>query len=739
MTLASTADLRDLATAVAGVATRAGGTGATRAQLDEHAAGRSADAWARLVDQGLHAVHLPEEVGGGGAGLAELAVIAEELGRALYPGPFLPTALAGAVLATSGAAVLGELAEGRTGALVVDDGLRATDTRDGWSVDGTTGPVLGLPGAEVVVVRAGTDSGELWFRLRGTDGITAQTGTDRTRSVGTLTLVGYRPSADDVLPTPPREAAGLAVTTLLAAEAVGLDRWLLDTVVDHVRGRQQFGRPIGSFQAVQHKAALMLVRAQTAEAAAWDAVRAEHAEPAQQALAAAQAALTGPASAVDLALDCVSLLGAIGFTWEHDAHLYWRRALSLAAVAGTEPAWAVRLGTLALEHRRDFSLVADDAAPALRAEIARVLDEASALPDDDGVMTGWGPVRGGRRRAVLAEAGLVAPHYPAPYGRSAGPEEQAVIAQEFARRGLPQPTTVIGEWVLPTLLEHGTDEQRERFVAPTLRGEIVWCQLFSEPGAGSDLAGISTRARRIENGWVLSGQKVWNSYAHEADWGVCLARTDPDAPRHSGLSYFLVDMRSAGVDVRPIRQATGRSEFNEVFLDDVFVPDECLVGEPGGGWRLAGTTLANERLNMGAAFGHGSADLVRRAIDEGAIGASREDALRVLGRCTSREMALSALTLRGILARMAGEDPGPAVSVQKVFNAIAQREGSRELVAVLGPAGAVDESEASYAVDHLGLPAVLFGGGTIEIQLNVIARRVLGLPGEPSAKDKGVS
>ncbi len=722
MNLATTQDQRDLAALVA-------------------AAGRDGISWERLVELGVHAVHLPEEYGGG-AGLAELAVVVEELGRSLAPVPLLPTVLASALVAGSapGSArseALTAYADGATGVVVGDAGLSARPAGDGWRVDGLSLPTSGLPGADVAHAHT-TDGGEVWWRLR--PGATAvvedRPGVDLTRSCGVLVLDGHVVEPDDVLTPPATPTRDLLTNALHAAEAVGLGRWLLDTAVEQTRTRHQFGRAIGSFQAVQHRAALMLVRLETAAAAAWDAVRAIDAPLDQQRLAAAQAAVVGPPAAVDLALDCVGLLGAIGFTWEHDAHRYWRRALALAAAVGPEATWARRLGEAAREHRRDFSLVADDALPPLRAEIGPVLDEAAALPADEGVMTGWGPVRGGPRRARLAEAGLVAPHYPAPWGRGAGPEEQAVIAQEYAVRGIAQPTTVIGEWVLPTLLEHGTEAQRDRFMWPTLRGEIVWCQLFSEPGAGSDLAGLATRARRVDGGWLLTGQKVWNSYAHEADWGVCLARTDPDAARHAGISYFLVDMRTTGVDARQIRQSTGQSEFNEVFLDDVFVPDDCLVGAPGDGWRLATTTLANERLNMGAAFGHGSADLVRRAIDEGVCAAEPDEALRVLGANTSREMALSALALRGTIARLGGVDPGPAVSVQKVYNALAQREGSRALVALLGPLGTVDDAATPYAVDHLGLPAVLFGGGTVEIQLNVIARRVLGLPGEPSSKEK---
>jgi len=441
-------------------------------------------------------------------------------------------------------------------------------------------------------------------------------------------------------------------------------------------------------------------------------------------------------AAVDVAAEAVLLFGGIGFTWEHDAHLYWRRAISLSAAFGEETTWAARLGAAALDAERDFGFVADDALPSLRAELATVLDAALELPEDGVPASGWAPSRGGRRQEHLADARLVAPHYPEPWGRGAGPEEQAVIAQEFARRALAQPSTVIGEWVLPTLLLHGTAAQQQRFVDPTLRGELFWCQLFSEPGAGSDLAGLSTRARKVDGGWVLSGQKVWNSMAAEADWGVCLARTDPDAAKHAGISYFLVDMRSAGVDVRPLRQATGLSEFNEVFLDDVFVPDECLVAEPGAGWRLAVTTLANERLSMGARLSHGSSDLVRAVLASGAHEASRDAVVEVLGRCVGREMALSALNLRSVIARMdglGGVDGGAEISVQKVCNAIAQRDNSRDLLRVLGRGALVavpptGKHTTDPVIDHLGLPAVLVGGGTIEIQLNVIARRVLRLP-----------
>jgi alkylation response protein AidB-like acyl-CoA dehydrogenase len=731
-------DQRALAASVAGFAKRCAPMESTRATLGDFAIGARPAWWEALLEQGLHALHLPEKHGGADAGLAELAVVVEQLGRALVPGPYVPTVTASAVAAAAGdSAVRNDLleafVEGSTGALVLADDLRATGSDDGWTVSGSSVPVLGLPGADVVVVRAQGPDAPVWFRLQGApDGIRTETGTDLTRSVGRLQLSSHPVLADDVLPAPDPDVVDTMVTALLAAEASGLAAWCLSTAVEHASNRVQFGKPIGSFQAIQHKAAMLLVRAELITAAAWDAARAADQPAGQQRLAAAQAALTALPLAVDAALECVSVLGGIGFTWEHDVHLYWRRAISIASSVGTEEQWAHRLGEAALTAERDFSFVDRVSLPELRAQVGAVADEVLSLPPDPVSSTGWASARGGPRRARLAEARLVAPHYPAPYGLDAGPEEQAVIAQELVRRNLPLPTTIIGEWVLPTILAHGTPVQQERFLTPSLRGEIVWCQLFSEPGAGSDLAGLATRAQRVPGGWSLNGQKVWTSSAHEADWGVCLARTDPEATKHQGLSYFLVDMRSPGIDIRPLKQSTGAAEFNEVFLDDVFVPDDCLLAQAGDGWKLATTTLANERLSMGNMLSHGGARLVKQIIVQGTHATSREEAVRVLGRNTARELSLGALNLRSVLTRLSGAQPGAEISVQKVYSALAQREGSRAILTLLGPLGCITapsvEPSADYVLDHVALPSVLFGGGTIEIQLNVIAQRILRLP-----------
>lgn len=745
MPVALTEELRDLAGVVGKITMTAGGIAGSRELFAALSAGEPPPVWSELIASGLLGLHLPEECGGAGAGLMELAVVAESTARGLLPGAWLPSVLASAALAELDAVhpLLASFADGATGALI-SDGLRVTRGSAGHRLTGTSAPTLGLPGAQHAAVRADGDAGTEWYLLSGSSLDTAvrpDEGVDLTRAIGRLDGESVDPAALVHLGGGERPAIDLAIATLYAAEAAGLCAWAVATGTEHAKTRVQFDRPIGSFQAVQHKAAQMLVRSEVAAAAVWDAARAATQDAEQQRLAAAQASLNATFPAVEVLVELVTLLGGIGFTWEHDAHLFWRRAISLAALAGTDSATAGHLGSLALAGQRDFTFLDPAALPEVRAEVGAVLDQVVELGQVDGPQDAalhdsdneeadraWVQVRSGAATDLLNEAGLVAPHYPLPFGRGADAQEQAVIADEFANRGLPQPSTVIGEWALPTLLAHGSPEQQERFVAPSLRGEIIWCQLFSEPGAGSDLASLRTKATKIDGGWRIDGQKVWTSGAHEAHWGICLARSDASAPKHRGISYFLVDLSSPGVEVRPIKQATGRHEFNEVFLDGVFVPDDCLVGDREQGWKLAATTLANERVQMGSRLTHGGSHRLRAVIEAGEQASSRDAALAALGRCVARENALAALNLRAILARLDGLDLGTETSVAKVFNAAAQRAGSRELLSVLGPAGAT--YAGGHVVDHLGLPAVLFGGGTTEIQLNVIAQRVLGLPRE---------
>ncbi|OOL27266.1 acyl-CoA dehydrogenase, partial [Rhodococcus rhodochrous] len=322
---------------------------------------------------------------------------------------------------------------------------------------------------------------------------------------------------------------------------------------------------------------------------------------------------------------------------------------------------------------------------------------------------------------ALAEAGFLAPHWPPPYGRGAHAAQQILIEEELAAAGVDRPDLVIGWWAVPTILEHGTAEQIDRFALPTLRGEIVWCQLFSEPGAGSDLASLRTTAEKVDGGWRLQGQKVWTSLAQEADWAICLARTDRDAPKHKGITYFLVDMKSAGITVSPLREITGDALFNEVFLDGVFVPDECVVGPLGGGWRLARTTLANERVAMSGGSSLGKA--VEQLLDLVAPGDPvAEDRI---GGLVAEATAGSLLELRTTLAQLDGQDPGPASSVRKLIG-VRQRQDTAELAMDL--AGAAGWVEGPLSREFLNTRCLTIAGGTEQILLTLAAERLLGLP-----------
>jgi alkylation response protein AidB-like acyl-CoA dehydrogenase len=316
--------------------------------------------------------------------------------------------------------------------------------------------------------------------------------------------------------------------------------------------------------------------------------------------------------------------------------------------------------------------------------------------------------------------------------------EQVVIDQELRRAKVRAPHLQVGAWAAPTIAAHGTVEQQERWVRPTLHGEITWCQLFSEPEAGSDLAALTTTATRTEGGWLLNGQKVWTTMATEADWGICLARTNPSAPKHQGITYFVVDMKAEGLDIRPLRELTGMEMFNEVFFDDVVVPDANVIGEVDGGWPLARTTLANERVSMGSgsSFGGGIEaliTLVASQIEAGAIDGHDPLVLDALGALVAEAHALSVMGLRTAARSLSGAQPGPEASVRKLLG-VEHDQRTQELgLSLLGPDGATTElgAPSQWTFGFLANRCLTIAGGTSEIQRNVIGERLLGLPRDP--------
>jgi alkylation response protein AidB-like acyl-CoA dehydrogenase len=340
----------------------------------------------------------------------------------------------------------------------------------------------------------------------------------------------------------------------------------------------------------------------------------------------------------------------------------------------------------------------------------------------------------------LAEAGLAGVTWPKELGgQGLGPIEQVTCNQEIAAAGVPGILDVIGVGMLgPTIIAHGTDEQKGRYLGPMLHGDEVWCQLFSEPAAGSDLAGIQSRAKEDNGGFVLNGQKVWTTNAQFAAHGLLLARTDADVPKHKGLTMFVVPMDAEGVTTRGLRQISGEAEFNEVFFDDVKLPAENVVGGVGNGWVTALTTLMFERLTIGL----GSEGMGYRADRFTAPIAADEHATRDpevrqrLGELASELIALRFLGYRTLTALQKGQIPGPESALAKITTVNAAIAATDLIADVLGPEALDDDtSEWAYAISFL--PGLKSAGGTEEILRNTVGERVLGLPPEPRL-DKGI-
>lgn len=449
----------------------------------------------------------------------------------------------------------------------------------------------------------------------------------------------------------------------------------------------------------------MLCRAEQAGALASDAATVD---ADQRPLAAAAAAAIALDAAVDNAKDCIQVLGAIGFTWEHDAQLHLKRALTLRHHADGSGRW----------RRSTVGLARAETGRHLLLDLGDVENNRQQVRDD---LAQIATRSEGERQRALADSGYLAPHWPAPYGKGVSTAGQLLISDEMRRAGIERPNLIIGWWAAPTILEAGTPEQLQRFIGPTLRGDLVWCQLFSEPDAGSDLASLRTSATRADRGWRLNGQKVWPTQARTAHWAICLARTDRLLPKHRGITYFLLDMSTPGVLVRPVRAMTGEAMFNEVFLDDVFVPDDCVLGAVNDGWRLARSTLANERveMNSGTLGGPTLKLLAFSALHDG--GAELDQ----IGHLVAQAIANSLMAHRSLLDRMDGAQPGAEASLHKLLG-VRQRQRVAELIVDLS--GVEGVSTGSVSHEFLLTRSLSIAGGSAQILLSLVAERMLGLP-----------
>jgi 3-oxochol-4-en-24-oyl-CoA dehydrogenase len=685
--------------------------------------------WQAAADQGLPGVHLSESVGGQGFGILELAVVLAEFGRGAVPGPFVPSAIASALITAHDAdsKLLGDLASGAViAAYALESTLTATRQGDVLVVEGQARSVLAAAQAALLVLPVSTDTGTALVVLNaGELEVEEVASVDPLRPVAHVRAGAVEVGEDRVLSNLSIDAARAIASTLLSAEAIGVARWATDTASAYAKIREQFGRPIGQFQAIKHKCAEMMARTERATAAVWDAARAidEGIEKPQSAaeFAAAVAATLAPAAAKSCTQDCIQVHGGIGFTWEHDTNVYYRRALGLVAAFGRAADYPQRVvDTATTTGVRKLDIDLDPETEQLREEIRAEVAALKAIPADE-------------RTDAIVEGGWVMPYLPKPWGRSATPVEQIITAQEFSAARVRRPMLGIASFLVPSIVAFGNEDQKQRFLPPTLRGEMNWCQLFSEPGAGSDLAGLSTKAVKVDGGWRITGQKIWTTLAQYAPWGALLARTEPSAPKHNGITYFLLDMASEGVTVRPLRELTGNEFFNEVFIDDVFVPDDRVLGEVNRGWEVSRNTLTAERVTIGSAENPSLASL-NRLVELMRDGQFDQIAQNRAGQLIAEGYAAKVLNLRSTLLTLAGGDALPPAAISKLLAMRTAQDYAEFGLASFGVDGAIGDTaelQGEWAHYLLSSRATTIYGGTSEVQLNIIAERLLGLPRDP--------
>ena len=755
----------------------------------------SGPVWRGLAGLGATALMLPDDCGGAGLGAMELCVVAEELGRQLSPVPLASTLyLAAQAVLLGGTAAqqqrwLSPVAEGAIGAFAapLDGGVDAAALPrfDGECLTGIV-PLVADGGCATWAVVLAADGQErpVWVVSGLERGLVR-------RALATLDPV--KPFAHWRFEATPAEALAAApdatallervrnrAAVFLAFEQLGAADAALEMAAACARERRAFGRTIGSYQGIKHKLADLYNANQLARVhcyyGAW-AITADAAAPAgapELAAAAASARVSATLAATQAAHEGLHVHGGMGYTWEVDCHLFMRRARQQAVLLGHEHAWREQLAA-ALEARLAEPAAAAPAASRPAAETGSMdFDDSPAEATFRAECRAWlsanarpkpradalfGPDLTPAQRmqaardwqARKARAGFGAITWPrAVGGRGGTPIQELIWRQEEGRFDVPTGVFNVSlGMVMPAVLAHACDEVRAAHLAPALSGEHLWCQLLSDPGAGSDLGMVRTRAERCTDGregWLLNGQKLWTSLAQFAQYGLVLARTDPGRPKFEGLTSFFIDMASPGVSVRPIRQPGGEADFNEVFLEEVFVPDRQRVGAEGAGWKVTLTGLMSERLAIGGVMPPDlwrtfAIELQRTAFGGGSAIADGRFRER-LADLYLAEHGLWLLQCRALTALGKGREPGPEMSGAKILVAQAIQAYTRLAIDLRGPRGvlaAAELGEGAALVERLwfGAAGMRIAGGTDEIVRNSIGERVLGLDPEPRT-DKGV-
>jgi len=721
------------------------------------------DLWRRVAELGLCGIAVPAEQGGLGLGVTELVLVAEELGRRLACVPWFETAaLAAGVLREAGDAAarwLEPLAQGELIATAALGGAAALHAQalgsQSWRLDGRVEPVAAAAAAGLLLLPAvDAQQRRLLFAVpRETPGlaVTPLPNHDATRRQARVELQAAElPAAACLLAGDAADAALDRATRLaavvLAAEQVGVAQQCLDLTVAYTLQREQFGHPIATFQAVKHRCAQMMVAVEGARSAVRGAARAfdDDADEASRAFHAALALGEASDAARSCAQEAIQLHGGVGFTWEFDPQLYFKRAQAASALLGPVSGWRERIAARLLDGAAPAVLFAaprgeDAETAAFRAEVAQwvhehLRDEFAPLRFRGGVGDpDYDAELGKRWERELAAGGWVGLGWPREHGGRALPlDRQVIFHEEYVRAGGPGRIGHIGETLFaPTLIAFGTPQQQQRFLPGILTGSEYWAQGYSEPGAGSDLAAVRTRARREGDHWVIDGQKIWTSWATHADWIFVLARTEPGSARHQGLSLLLVPLAQPGITIRPIRQMTGGSEFNEVYFDGARTEAGLHLGAPGEGWKVAMALLGFERgvstLGQQAHFEHelqALLEVARRG------GARADPALRQ--RIAGAALGLAKLRFNALRVLGAQQGTMPRESyVAKYLWSNWHRDFGQLAADVLGVhADLIDGDAAVRQLRQVWLSsrADTIYAGTNEIQLNLIAERALGMP-----------
>ena len=736
--------------------------------------------WQGLSDMGVTGMSVPEEYGGSQTGYKSLCLVAQSLGKHAAAVPFSSSVyLATEALMKFGSAAqkdkwLPGLANGSCiGALAVTEGIEQV-TPSSLSCTETKGTLNGIKLAvadggiaDIAIVLAMSPAGpSLYIVELDAVGVTRATVSTVDPTRNTAKII-FQNAPADLLGA---DGAGWkhlrkiynSAAILMAFEQIGGAQAALDMAVAYAKERFAFGRPIGSFQAMKHMMANMYTALRLAESNCFAAAEALANDADDMPLHAATARVSAIKAYQLCSKDNIQVHGGMGFTWEFDCQIYYRRSNYQALEIGGLNIWEDQLvGLVAGQKEVTEQAVKAEESPtvaAFRAEAREWIGANAPVQLKPHLETStFGSLNTGGQNEVeagkawqkkKAEGGWAALTWPEEYGgRGASPIENVVWHQEEGIYGSLGGMFIVGLGMCgPTLMAYATQAQKKRYLTKMAEGDEIWCQLFSEPASGSDLAGLRTKAVKDGDEWVINGQKVWTSGAHFSDFGILLTRTDPDVAKHKGLTMFFIDMRSEGVDIRPIKQINGGSSFNEVYFENVRIPDAQRLGGVGEGWQVALTTLMNERMAIGGSIATGVPEfieLVESLLLDNDKAIARTDVRARLADFYIKAAGLKNTGIRAVSLVAEGGMPGPENSIGKLVAGELMQELTKYAMDLQGFGAVINdptiaEGNARFQAMLLRSPAIRIEGGTDEILRNIISERVLGLPEEMRA-DKGMS